>query len=177
MMNLKNGAKVYTNYAGKIELVFSNNTTLRFNKANLNIIVEPVTNSFENIYHSQINILKGYKTVGELDIYFMNDEQEKFNNLITYLYETEQQNTNIQLSMYQGNYSNKIKTFLFDRITSDTEYNNYIGGGWKTGLKFNVKFETGRLSKTLPTFWTGADYENYILSAEILIDYFVCNEN
>lgn len=177
MMNLKNGAKMYTNYAGKIELVFGDGYTLRFDKANLNITVEPVVNSIENIYHSQVNILKGYKTVGELDIYFMNDEQEEFNNLITHLYKTEQQNTNIQLSMYQGNYSNKIKTFLFDKIISNIEYNNYIGGGWKTGLKFTVKFETGRLSKTLPTFWTGADYENYILSAEILIDYFVCNEN
>ena len=177
MISLKNGAKMYTNYAGKIELVFGDIVTLRFDKANLNITVEPVVNSIENIYHSQVNILKGYKIVGELDIYFMNNEQKVFNDLISNLYKTGQWNTPVQVSVYQGNYTNKIKTFLFDRITSDTEYNNYIGGGWKTGLKFNVKFETGRLSKTLPTFWTGADYENYILSAEILIDYFVCNAN
>lgn len=164
------------NYMGEIVLQCGNNKFIT-KHANLDITVHPVRHTATNIYKSLVNLLKGYIIEGELTVYGTAFEGfNQWKELVDLLMQV-CHDCPITMQINDPDTSVPMKTFIFDSVLSDFDYTSYINNNSKLGFEFNFLLQQSKVVKNLPTFWTNLGYNPRVLSADILIENFICEEN
>lgn len=164
------------NYMGEIVLKCGN-TEFTTKHANLDITVHPVRHTVPNVYKSLVNLFKGYTVEGELTVYgtaFEGFNQwQKLADLLMQVCP----DCPITVQINDPDIGTPMKTFIFDNVLSDFDYTSYINNNSKLGFEFNFLLQHSKIIKNLPTFWTNLGYNPRVLSADILIENFICEED
>ena len=148
------------NYQGKIS--FSRNSkSVSFDKVNLLLSADEVSNSYENIFGSKISIRKGYELSSSFTIYLLNKisgslnaDYENMKILLSILNELKRTQP-ITISLYNEN-SSVIKTFEMDILESEIPFSDYLKGNSLLGLEFKFDLKKSRLvqGEELNGVWT-----------------------
>lgn len=137
------------NYQGKISFNKAGKS-VSFDKVNMLLSAEEVSNSYENIFGSKISIRKGYVHSCSITIYFLN----KISGTLNVDYENSKillgmlNNLNrlspITIQMYDVN-SSVINSFEMDSLESDIPFSDYLNDNSLLGLEFKFELRKSKL--------------------------------